>query len=125
MRFVLRSVVAPAVVLLAFAAAAFAFAPIDGKWTGTVNGPEGPIDMVLDLMANGEVLTGTATFPMFPAVPLTNGMVTDTAVSFDLVFGEMSFTLPYRGKLDGESLKLVAEGPFGGDTITFVRVPAN
>jgi hypothetical protein len=112
-----------AAVLVTFTAAA-RMASIDGKWTGQFNGPEGAIELVLDLKANAEVLTGTATFPMFPEIALSNGKVTATEVAFDLVFTEMSFTLPFRGSLDGDVLKLAIQVPIGGDTIAFKRVVA-
>ena len=122
---IIRSISAPLLVLLACAAWAYAAADIDGRWKGTVNGPEGPIELILDLKATGEVLSGSATFPMFPEMPISNGKVTATQVSFDLVFAEASFTLPFRGHLTGETLKLGIEGPAGVDSISFVRAAAN
>jgi hypothetical protein len=115
----------PGLIFLFTCAAAFSAATIDGKWSGKLNGPDGEIEMILDLKTTGEDLTGTATFPMAPAFPISNGKVTDTAVSFDLVFAEMSFTLPFRGRLDGEALKLSIQSPIGEDSVTFTRVPAN
>jgi hypothetical protein len=112
-----------AAVVLTFTAA-LGLAEIDGKWSGQLNAPNGAIELVLDLKADAEVLTGTATFPMFPQMPLSNGKVTATEVTFDLVFPEMSFTLPFRGALNGDVLKLAVEGPAGSDTITFRRVVA-
>jgi hypothetical protein len=124
MRLAIRRALLPVFVLLVFTAAAFAAAAIDGKWSGKLNGPDGEVELVLDLKAADEVLTGTATFPMFPSLEISNGKVTATEVSFDLIFGQ-EFTLPFRGRLDGESLKLAITGPMGTDSISFVRLPGN
>ena len=51
--------------ILSLAAAALSFAAdIDGKWTGEINGPNGAMQITMDLKADGEKLTGKITTQM-------------------------------------------------------------
>ena len=125
MRNAIRSVLAVAVLAMTLATAAFAAATIDGKWVGTLNGPEGPIQAALELKAEGEKLTGTMNFASMGATALSNGKITGNDLSFDLVLGDGAFTLPFKGKLDGDKLALTIDTPMGSETVAFTRAPAN
>ena len=61
--------------LVAAASTARAQESVDGKWVGTVNGPEGPGEVALELKAEGESLTGTIGFFGMDPVPFTAGKI--------------------------------------------------
>jgi hypothetical protein len=93
-------------------------ADIDGKWNATVDSPQGPIQIVFDLKAEGEKLTGTlAAGDMMPASPISDGVVKGEDVSFKFSFSMMQDAPPllidYKGKLKGDDLKLVSTLDFG------------
>jgi hypothetical protein len=125
MRLATRTALATALLVLCFVGAAFAAAAgIDGKWTGQVVGPTGPASIALDLTAADGVLTGSASlFGM--TTPVSNGKIAGSDVSFDLVLGGGAFTLPFKGKVEGETLTLSITTPMGAQTVAFVRPPAN
>ena len=121
-----RSLLAVMLLVLSLASAAFvAVADIDGKWVATMQGPEGPGQVLLDLKADGEKITGTVSLFTFGVSPISNGKITGSDVSFDLVLGDGAFTLPFKGKLEGEKLNLTLETPMGAETVAFARPPAN
>ena len=125
MRNAIRGVLALAMLVVAFAGSAYAAAAIDGKWVGTLNGPEGPIQAALELKSEGEKLTGTMNFASMGATALSNGKIAGNDLSFDLVLGDGAFTLPFKGKLDGDKLALTIDTPMGSETVAFTRAPAN
>jgi hypothetical protein len=125
MRIASRSALAAALLVLAFAGSALAAAAgLDGKWTGSLRGPDGPAPVVLDLKAADGVVTGSANlFGM--STPVSNGKTAGTDVSFDLVLGDGAFTLPFKGKLDGDKLTLTIVTPMGSNDVVFTRAPAS
>ena len=125
MRNAIRNVLAVLVLAMSLATAAYAAVAIDGKWLGTLNGPDGPIQATLEVKAEGEKLTGSMNFASMGATPLSNGKITGNDLSCDLVLGDGAFTLPFKGKLDGDKLALTIESPMGAETVPFTRAPAN
>jgi hypothetical protein len=125
MRAAARRLLSASVLLLALAASAFAAAGIDGRWNATMNGPDGPMQVVLDVKAEGEKLNGSLNFAAMGAAPISNGRISGSDVSFDVVLGEGAFTLPFKGKLDGDRLTLRIETPMGAEEIAFARAPAS
>ncbi|MET0281590.1 MAG: hypothetical protein ABW278_10765 [Steroidobacteraceae bacterium] len=112
-------------------AAALALGPamaaeIDGKWNATVDGPQGPLELVFDLKAEGEKLTGTlGAGEMLPAAPISEGLVKGEDVSFKFSLALMPDAPPlviqYKGKVKGDALDLVSTLDFGqGPTETQV-----
>ncbi len=103
---------------------AYALAPIDGKWEATMEGPQGPGKVGLDLKLEQEVLTGTIDFFGFFTGPISNGKINPAGeVSFDMLIQEANITLAFKGKLEGEKLNLTLEGPMGAQPMAFVRAP--
>lgn len=87
-------------------------AGIDGRWNASVDGgPAGPIELVFDLKAEGEKLTGNMTMAMMPApTPLSDGVIKGDEVSFKVSISMMEGMAPlvisYQGKLKGDELNL-------------------
>jgi hypothetical protein len=77
-----------------------------GTWLAEVDGPQGKLPLVFELSAQGERLTGTVSNDWMPKVPLQNGSVTGSQLSFELMLREV--TIAYTGTLSGNELALVA-----------------
>lgn len=96
-----------ALALLLAAAPAFA-ADIDGKWTGSIDTPNGAVTIVYTFKADGATLTGSSLGPDGSALPIKNGKVEGNKVSFsqDLDFGQGPITFNYTGVVSPTDLKL-------------------
>jgi hypothetical protein len=88
-------------------ATAFA-AGIDGKWTGTVPGAFGPMQLTYDFKADGDTLTGTAFGGFGDSNPIKDGKIEGTNISFvvETEFNQVTTTFNYTGVLLGDELKL-------------------
>ncbi len=84
--------------LLLVAAPAFA-ADVDGKWTGSLDSPQGAVEIGFEFKADGKTLTGTTTGPDGMPAPISNGVIDGNNITFavDLDFGGMPFTITYKG----------------------------
>ena len=96
---------------------------IDGKWTGSVDTPNGPVQLTYMLAAKGTELTGTAAGPDGTPVPLEHGKIEGDKVSFSLTFdfGQPT-TINYTGTLAGKQLKIHSE--MGGQPFDFTLTKA-
>jgi hypothetical protein len=110
--------------VLLLAAPAFA-APVDGKWTGSVDTPNGPTEMSFTFQADGNNLTGSTTGPNPTPTTIKNGKIDGDKISFsvDLDFGGMAFTLAYTGVVSADQIKLT--GDFMGMPFELVVKKAN
>jgi hypothetical protein len=104
---------------LLLAAPIFA-ADIDGKWTGTIDGGGGPMQLVYNFKADGATLTGSTTGPDGMEVKLSDGKIEGNNISFNLTldFGGQSITMAAKGVLSGSDLKMVID--FMGMPFEFV-----
>ena len=98
-----------------------------GTWIAEVDGPQGKFPLVLELVTEGDRLTGTVSNDWLPKFPLQNGSVTGDQISFELMLRDI--TLAYTGTIDGDELTLVSrvleERPSpGGQTLGGVLRPA-
>jgi hypothetical protein len=95
--------------IAALLAAAPAFAgDIDGKWTGTIDTPNGAVAIAYTFRADGGALTGSTTGPDGTEYPIKDGKITDNKVSFSLTldFGQGPVTFNYTGEVSPTELKL-------------------
>ena len=109
--------------LLFTAVSAFA-ADIDGKWTGSLDSPNGPIQLGFTFKADGAILTGTTIGPDGMELKITNGKIDGNKISFDVAvdFGGMPFTIAYTGVLNGTSLAMKLD--FAGMPVEFTAKKA-
>jgi opacity protein-like surface antigen len=105
-----------AVAFLALGSAAALAADFNGKWSGTVEGMRGPQNISFNFKVDGATLTGTITTPR-GEVEISNGKIDGAAISFDQVvnFNGNSFTISYKGTIDGDNIKLTRSFPAGPD----------
>jgi hypothetical protein len=89
-------------------APAFA-AGVDGKWTGPLDTPNGPMQMTFNFKADGAKLTGTNLTPDGMPIPIKNGKVDGANISFSVdvdIPGGGPVTFNYTGVLAGKEIKL-------------------
>jgi hypothetical protein len=93
--------------LLLAATPAFA-ADIDGKWTGTIDSPNGAVEVSYTFKDEGGTLTGAALGPDGSPIPIKDGKISGNKISFSLTldFGAGPTTFDYTGELSGSGLLL-------------------
>ena len=106
--------------LVAFASAAAAQSPADGKWTFTMDSQMGQVAGQVDLKTDGGKLTGTFTLDGGRVLQIANGTVSGADLAFDLVRDRPSggtMTYNMTGKVDGDTVNGVARADMGGQTV--------
>lgn len=86
----------------ALGSAVAAIAALDGKWSGTLKGPDGnDYNLSYTFKTEGDKLTGTAETP-FGSTPIQNGKISGNDFSFDTNLGGTD--VPHKGKIYTDSL---------------------
>ncbi len=90
-------------------------ADIDGKWTGQVQGRNGPQSQSIMLKASGNTLTGSIEGGRGGPVEISTGTIDGANGSFSVVreFGGNKVTQEYKGTFSGGELKLTVSGGRG------------
>lgn len=106
--------------LLLFAAMPAVAADVDGKWSGNISTPNGDVQVGFTFKSDGASLTGTTTGIDGMDVPIKDGKVDGSSISFvvSLDFGGMPFDLSYKGVVSPAEIKLTAD--FMGMPFEFV-----
>ena len=94
----------------AIAGLAAVFADVNGKWTGTFNGPDGnPIDVTYTLKADGGKLTGDASAQDL-TLKIDSGKINGDDFKFSITNPE-GVTIPHTGKYfaQGDSISMNAD----------------
>jgi hypothetical protein len=114
-----------AIALAALVTASVHAAAVDGKWTGMLDTPNGPVQVSFTFLADGNTLTGSTTGPDGNVVQIKNGKIDADKISFaiDLDFGGMPLTLGYTGVVMSDQIKLTLD--FMGMPFDFVVKKAN
>jgi len=102
-----------AVTVLMLAACALA-ADVDGKWSGTVDTPNGAIPQAFTFKADGATLNGAMAGMDGKDIPIKDGKIDGSNISFTVTldFGGMPIVLSYKGEVEKEQIKL--KGDFMG-----------
>ena len=101
-------------------ASAPAFAGVaDGKWTGSIDTPNGAFPVSYEFKSDGNKVTGTTLGMDGMPIPLKNVKVDGNKISFslDVDFGQGPTTFNYTGVISGGEMKLHSE--FMGMPIDF------
>ena len=99
------------VVAFVLAAAPARAADVDGKWSGTLEGPMGAVQIGFTFKADGATLTGTTSGPDGGELPIKNGKIDGDKISFvvTLDFGGMAFDLNYTGVVKPDTVALTID----------------
>lgn len=97
-------------------------AGVDAKWEAETEGPFGPMVMVFDLKADGEIVTGTVGNDMMGETQIQDGKVSGDEVSFvqTMTRGDLEVRFKFAGKVSGDEMELTRSmergpgGPGGG-----------
>jgi len=83
-------------------------APVDGKWTGMLDTPMGPVNVAFRFKADGAMLAGSTMSPDGAELPIKNGKVDGDKIAFtvEVDFGGMALTLDYTGVVSADEIKL-------------------
>jgi hypothetical protein len=103
---------------LLFAAPAFA-AGVDGDWSGSLDTPNGPVQISYSFKANGTTLTGTTAGPDGSKVAIKDGKIDGDKISFavDFDMGGTATTFKYTGVVSADGIALSSD--FQGQAFNF------
>lgn len=105
------------ILIALFAAVSYA-ADINGRWEGTVNGPDGEMQIAFNFKVDGAKLTGTVETPN-GEVPIQDGKAEGDHISFKTSFGDSE--IKHDGTVAGDTIQLKVEGPWGESQMTVKR----
>ncbi len=93
--------------LLLCCAPAFA-AGVDGDWSGSLDTPNGPVQISYSFKADGGTLTGSTTGPDGSKLPIKDGKVDGNKISFsvDIDLGGTPTTFKYIGVVSADGIAL-------------------
>jgi hypothetical protein len=102
---------------LLMAVPAFA-AGVDGNWSGSLDSPNGPVQIDYVFKSDGTKLTGTTTGPDGTKLAIKDGKIDGNNISFavDVDFGGSPTTIKYTGVVAADSIAL---------TMDFQGMPVN
>jgi hypothetical protein len=86
-------------------------ADVDGKWSGNISTPNGDVTVGFEFKTDGATLTGSQTGPDGAPVPIKNGKVEGSKITFlvSLDFGGMPIDLNYTGQVSPTEIKMTAD----------------
>ena len=110
---------------LVLAAAPARAADVDGKWSGSLDSPMGPVQMGFTLKADGATLSGTSTGPDGAELAIKSGKIDGNKISFvvSIDFGGMAFDLNYTGIVSADNIQMTLD--FMGMPMPFTVKKAN
>jgi len=105
----IRHVLTAGMLSALFATVSFA-ADVNGRWEGTVSGPDGDFQIGFNFKVDGAKLTGTVEGPN-GEVPIDEGKVEGDHISFKTHFDDSEIN--HEGTVSGDTIQLKVEGPWG------------
>jgi hypothetical protein len=108
-------------VLFCIAAGRLSAADPAGKWTTSVEGPQGAMRLEFEFHVKGDTLTGFNRSE-FGEFPLEKGRMNGDRFSFDVSFGEM--TMHHECVAAGDSIVMTVPGMQGEDMKMVLKRPA-
>lgn len=105
-------------ILIVLAAAVCSAADLDGRWEGSISGPNGDFTLVFNFKVDGSKLTGTVETPNGEN-PISDGKVNGKQFSFKTHFQDAEIN--HEGTISGDTIELKVEGPWGESEMTLKR----
>jgi hypothetical protein len=114
-------------VLLGLCALTAYASDVTGTWKGTAESPVGTVERTFVFKVDGNKLTGETSSNMFGKSTIDDGKVDGDAITFSISinFQGNAAKVTYKGKVNGDEIKLTAESADLGSTIEYTvkRVP--
>jgi hypothetical protein len=110
------------VMTIGVAATAFG-ADVTGKWVGSVETPNGPMELTYEFKAEGETLTGTVASAM-GALPLDKGKVTGGVLTYQVALEGSVITHEATVNEAGTEITVKATGDWGTSEYVVKKVDA-
>ena len=89
---------------------------INGKWTGQMQSPNGPMDLTFNFKVSGDSLNGSAVSPM-GELPISNGKINGKTFSFDVSVND--FTMNHQCTFMVDSISMKVPG-MGGEEMAII-----
>ncbi len=118
----MRRVLLALVMTIGVAATAFA-SDVTGKWVGSVETPNGPLELTYELKAEGEALTGTVASPM-GSLPLNKGKIAGDVLTYEVALDGSVITHEAKINAAGDEITVKATGSWGTNEYVVKRVAA-
>jgi hypothetical protein len=111
--------------LLLIGASGLAAAAVDptGKWVGSVETPNGPIELTYEFKLEGEAVTGTVTSAM-GSLPISNGKVAADKFTYDVQIESATITHEATVNAAGDEIAIKATGDWGTSEYVVKKAPA-
>lgn len=90
---------------------------VTGKWMGSVDTPNGPIELTYEFKADGEALTGSVSSAM-GTQEISNGKVAGDVLSYDVNLEGGKITHEAKVSAAGDEIAIKATGDWG--TVEYV-----
>ncbi len=113
----IRHVMTAGILMLLSAAVCLA-ADINGRWEGSISGPNGDFQLVFNFHVEGNKLTGTVETPNGDN-PISDGKVNGDHLSFKTHFNDSD--IDHEGTISGDTINLKVEGPWGDSEMKLKR----
>jgi hypothetical protein len=109
-----------------FLAALLAAADVSGKWTGSVDTPDGPVPLTFNLTAKGAAVTGTVT-AAGPAADISDGKLDGDVATFSFVtqYHGDPIKLLCKAQVTADGLKIEMGTEDGGWSTEFLAKKAS
>ncbi len=114
--------------MFVFLAALLAAADVNGKWTGSVDTPDGAVPLTFNLTAKGEAVIGTVTAAAAePAAKIADGKLEGDVVTFSFVtqYHGDPIKLLCKGEVTADGLKMQMGTEDGGWSAEFLAKKAS
>jgi hypothetical protein len=118
----MRRAVLAVVMTIGFAASAFA-ADVTGRWMGSVETPNGPIELTYELKAEGETLNGTVASAM-GSLPLNKGKIAGNVLTYEVALEGAVITHEATVNEAGTEIVVKATGDWGTSEYVVKKVEA-
>jgi hypothetical protein len=107
----MRRVLLALVLTIGMAATASA-ADVTGKWIGSVETPNGPLELTYELKAEGETVTGTVSSPM-GSLPIDQGKLAGDVLTYSVSIEGAVITHEAKLNATGDEIAIKATGDWG------------